>query len=41
MSLKERQKRVLEAMAANEESIGHLYRAYAVKYPAYQDFWSG
>ncbi len=32
---------VIEAMARNEEAVGRLYQAYADRFPAKKDFWSG
>ena len=32
--------RILQLLAENEEAIARLYRAYAEKFPRYQDFWS-
>ena len=32
---------VVEAMARNEEAISRLYQAYADRFPAQKDFWSG
>lgn len=32
---------VVEAMARNEEAISRLYQAYADRFPAQKEFWSG
>ena len=32
---------ILELLAKNEESIGDLYRAYADRFPEYEDLWLG
>jgi rubrerythrin len=41
MSLNEKQLDVLSKMAANEEMVGRLYRAYAGRFPKYNALWSG
>ncbi len=38
---KERQTRILEALAQNEEKVSALYQAYAGKFPDRRDFWEG
>jgi len=37
----EEQSNVVELLAKNEESIGHLYQVYAERFPEYDEFWSG
>lgn len=32
---------IVEAMARNEEAISRLYQAYADRFPAQKEFWSG
>lgn len=40
MSLTEHQDLIIESLSSNEEAIGQLYEAYAVKFPDYADFWT-
>lgn len=41
MDLRGTTSEVIEAMARNEETISRLYQAYAGKFPAHKEFWSG
>jgi len=31
---------ILDMLAANEESIGNVYKAYEERFPEYRDFWA-
>lgn len=39
--MNEKQKELIEKLAQNEESVSQLYRAYADRFPAYNEFWAG
>ena len=41
MDTANKKRQILKLLAENEEAVGRLYRAYAQKFPRYQDFWSG
>jgi len=41
MPLKEKDRKIIEMLANNEEAISRLYSAYSDRFPEYKGFWSG
>lgn len=40
MPLKEKDRKIIDMMANNEEAVSRLYSAYADRFPDYKGFWS-